>query len=73
MFEYSNLIFFQDYWFIFNHAILILSILIRYQKNNILCFLDARNFFLKRSFCTEVCHCEQTSCAQSVLSRYTLT
>ena len=34
---------------------------------------SARNFFLKRNFCTEVCHCKQTSCAQSVLSRYTLT
>jgi len=28
-------------------------------------FLDARNFFLKRNFCTEVCHCKQTSCARS--------
>ena len=28
--------------------------------------MDARNFFLKRNFCTEVCHCKQTSCAQSV-------
>jgi len=26
---------------------------------------SARNFFLKRSFCTEVCILEQTSCAQS--------
>ncbi|MBS3081624.1 class I SAM-dependent methyltransferase [Candidatus Pacearchaeota archaeon] len=28
--------------------------------------MDARNFFLKRNFCTEVCSCEQTSCARSV-------
>jgi len=26
---------------------------------------SARNFFLKRNFCTEVCHCEQTSCDRS--------
>jgi len=31
-----------------------------------LCMIDTRNFFLKRNFCTEVCHCEQTSCARSV-------
>ncbi|MEK6811241.1 MAG: hypothetical protein AABX96_01900, partial [Nanoarchaeota archaeon] len=43
-----------------------LQLLIKYQKNIEFGFLDARNFFLKRSFCTEVCRCEQTSCARSV-------
>lgn len=29
-------------------------------------FLDARNFSSGRSFCTEVCNIQQTSCARSV-------
>lgn len=32
------------------------------------CFLYARKFFKKRIFGTEVCHCEQTSCAQGLIT-----